>query len=257
MKLVNINSKVYKQAIQELFPEWYKCLMHNRNRDIKYFIKKRINFYPFQDLFLSGITDKLSCSSYIPSINFRMIEYQFRDINKSTYKIGLTIVNSIHEINHVNQCIIFFKGNDKNLINTPERKGKIYDKRKEGGENLECLLFGEIINSVNLLQCLYIMNEENYKQDLLKFRENFKNIRNIVASTDGETKFIKIKKGVFKKFYKESILEIKNIVKSIKYNEIFIPTMNIGKSNKNKKNVNYIPKRKCGLIGGGSLKDFP
>ena len=101
------------------------------------------------------------------------------------------------------------------------------------------------------------MNEENYKQDLLKFRENFKNIRNIVASTDGETKFIKIKKGVFKKFYKESILEIKNIVKSIKDNEDFIPTIHIEKSNKNQKNVNYIPKRKCGLIGGGSLKDCP
>ena len=63
--------------------------------------------------------------------------------------MGLTIINSYHEINHTNQSLIFFKGNDKNLLNTPEREGDEF-YRREGGENFECLLFGKIMGNINL-----------------------------------------------------------------------------------------------------------
>ena len=250
-----INSKVYKQAIKELFPNSYKCLLYNENRDIKQFIKKRIKFYPFQDLFISGITDKLSCYSYIPTINFEIVENLREPKNKGIYKIGLTIINLLHEINHANQCIIYFKTGNKNLLYTTERKEKIYSEKKENKENLECLLFGKNIFKVNLFQCLYIMNENNYKQNLKKFRENFENIKHIVEETNGNTKFIKIKKGIFKKFYEGAKLDIKNLMGEIKKNVGFIPSMIIGNSKIFQENDIYIPEKKCGLIGGGNIFD--
>ncbi len=250
-----IKSRVYKQAIKELFPNSYKSLLNNKCEDIKQYIKERIKFYPFQKLFLSGITDKLSCYSYIPTINFISFETKRATMNKGVYKIGLTIINSLHEINHNNQCILYFKGGNKRLLYTPERKQKIYKGKKEGGENLECLLFGEIITKVNLFQCLYIMNENNYKQNLNKFRENFENIRHIVEETNGNTNFIKIKKGIFKNFYEEAKNEIKNLLGQIKSNVDFIPSMIIGKLNKDKENDIFIPEKKCGLIGGRNIFD--
>ena len=176
-------------------------------------------------------------------------------INKNIYKIGLTIVNSLHEINHANQCIIYFKGSNKDSIYTPERKQKIYGGKKEGGENLECLLFGDIINNVDLFQCLYIMNEENYKQSLTEFRENFKNLKNIIKQTNGKTKFIEIKKGIFKKFYEQSKSEIQTLITKIQNDSNFIPAMTIGKSNKDLENENYLPEKKCLLIGGRKIYD--
>ena len=51
-------------------------------------------------------------------INFLLQESKKKGVSKinvytkKIYKFGLTIVNIIHEINHANQIIIFFKGNN-------------------------------------------------------------------------------------------------------------------------------------------------
>ena len=63
-----VDKKVYQQAIKKLFPNDYNSLISNNNEEIKQYIDERIKFCPFQDLDLSGITDKLSCYSFIPSI---------------------------------------------------------------------------------------------------------------------------------------------------------------------------------------------
>ena len=255
--LLNINnSNIYQQAIKILFPEYYQCLNSNENEDIKQFIKERIKFYPFQDLGLSGVTDKLSCYSFIPTIKFVVkddTDFRIRDENKSTYKIGLTIVNSFHEINHANQIIIFLKGNNKDLINSPERNIKEKENISEGGISFEYLLFGKIINKINLLECLYIMNEKNYEQNLDQFRNNFINIKDLVKKSKEKTEYIKIEKGIFKRFYDKSISEIKDIVDvlSKKANsDIDIPMMFIGKYNKSQEKKKYIHQKKCRLYGG-------
>ena len=250
-----VDSNVYKQAIKKLFPEHYNYL--NGNEDIKQHIKERIKFYPFQNLCLSGITDKLSCYTYIASINFIPIFILDSD-NEDTYKIGLTITNCIHEINHVNQILIYFKGNEKDLINSPERefeelrnkKGKV--NISEGGMSIEYILFGKSMTEINLLECLYIMNEENYDQDLKKFKENFMNIKEIVKESNGETKFIKIENGIFKSFYQKSIKEIESIITLLNTStNNFTPSMSIGKFNKNLNvEISNIPKKKCAVIGG-------
>lgn len=237
-----IDSNTYQQAIRQLFPNDYHYLIINNNEDIKTYINERIKFYPFENLGLSGITDKLGCYSYIPTINF------IGTILKNTYiyKIALTIINCTHEINHINQDLIYFKGNDKNLINTPEREGL----EREGGKNLEVLLFGKTLEDVDLFQSLYILNERNYKQDLLKFNENFLNIKNIIKSTNGTSNLINNNEGIFKELFEISKDELKFLIGLLKNDSDYIlPTMFIGKINQKKRGYkNKI--KKCGLLGG-------
>ena len=247
-----VDKNVYKQAIKQLFPEYYRSLTSNNNEEIKEYIDKRIKFYPFQKLDLSGITDKLSCYSFIPSINFLFEEYSnISNQNKETCKIGLTIVNSLHEINHANQVIIFFKGNNKDLINSPERIINENLSSTEGGFSLEYILFGDVISRINLFQCLYIMNEKNYEQELSQFRENFMKIQDIVIETKGETELIKIENGIFKRFYDNVIQDIKSLLSDLSDKTILaIPRIYIEKTNKIGDNKAYEPQKNCALFGG-------
>ena len=247
-----VDKNIYKQAIKQLFPEYYRSLTSNNNEEIKEYIDKRIKFYPFQKLDLSGITDKLSCYSFIPSINFLFEEYSnISNQNKETCKIGLTIVNSLHEINHANQVIIFFKGNNKDLINSPERIINENLSSKEGGFSLEYILFGDVISRINLFQCLYIMNEKNYDQELSQFRENFMKIQDIVIETKGETELIKIENGIFKRFYDNVIQDIKSLLSDLSDKTILaIPRIYIEKTNKIGDNKAYEPQKNCALFGG-------
>ena len=247
-----VDKNVYKQAIKKLFPEHYKSLTSNNNEEIKEYIDKRIKFYPFQKLNISGITDKLSCYSFIPSINFLFEEYSnISEQNKETCKIGLTIVNSLHEINHANQVIIFFKGNNKDLINSPERIINENLSSTEGGFSLEYILFGDVISRINLFQCLYIMNEKNYDQELSQFRENFMKIQDIVIETKGETELIKIENGIFKRFYDNVIQDIKSLLSDLSDKTILaIPRIYIEKTNKIGDNKAYEPQKNCALFGG-------
>ena len=253
-----IDTNVFQQALQEIFPDYYKILVYNNNKDLKQYINERIKFYPFQNLKISGITDKLSCYSYIPSINFQVSQkdIKIQKINEDTYKVGLTIVNSLHEEYHAIRVIIFFKGNNKIILFSPKRIiGKnnrgIDIELCEGGFHIEYLLFGRAVSTLDLFECLYIMNEDNYKQDINDFRENFKNIRKIVLDSKGDTDLIKIKNGIFKKFYDNSIEEIKSIIKELKKKASgFVPRIFVGKYNFDSEDEeDYIPKKKCGLMG--------
>ena len=249
IKLIDTN--IFQQAMQEIFQKYYNYLIYNKNADLKQYINERIKFYPFQDLNISGITDNLSCYSYIPSINFQIFhkKIQIQKINEDTYKIGLTILNLLKEEYNAIKAIIFFKGINKN----------IYKELNEGG--FHYLLFGKDISSLNLFECLYIMNENNYKQNINEFRENFNNIRNIVLNSKGNTEFIKIENGTFKKFYDNSIKEIESIITKLKKNNYsFIPRIFIEKYNNNdsedEEDEGFMPQKKCGLMGSRNRITF-
>ena len=255
-----VDKKVYKQVILKLFPEHYNCLITDSNEEIKQYIDERIKFYPYQNLGLSGLTDKLSCYSFIPSINFKLKEYEenkelkINDDTKKIYKFGFTIVNTIHEINHANQIIIFFKGNDKNLIDSPERNFEGNISSSEGGESLEYLLFGKKINRLNLFECLYILNEKNYEQDLNQFRENFIKINDIVKKTEGKTKLIKIREGIFANLYYNAIEDIHNLINDLKEEDILVPPqIYIEKSKAPIDDEIHIIREKCAVLGGRKL----
>ena len=233
-----VDSNVYKEAIKKLFPNYSEYLLQNDNEEIKFYINKRIKFYPFENINISGITDKLGCYTYLTTINFIGAKL----VNSQTYKVGLTVVNGFHEISHTNQNLIFYKGNDTKLLNTPEREGL----GKEGGNSLEYLLFGKLIQDIDLFQSLYILNENNYKQSLEKFKENFENIHKIVKETDGKSKLINIEDGIFKEFFNKN--DIAHFIGKLNDSNYVMPTMFIGKMNKNVNKYKNITK--CGIIGG-------
>ena len=225
-----VDSNVYKEVIKKLFPNHFKYLFQNNNEEIKFYIDKRIKFYPFENIGIYGMTDKLGCYTYLTTNNFIGPKL----VNPQTYKVGLTVMNIFHEINHIYQSIIFFKGNDTNLLNTTEREG------------LDIILFGKTIQKIDLFQSLYILNEKNYEQSLEKFRENFENILKIVKETDGKSDLINIEYAIFKEFFNKD--DINNFIIKLNDSHYIIPTMFMGKINKNQNKDNNIAK--CGIIGG-------
>ena len=189
-----INSNVYEKAITLLFPHNYKFILHENINDMQIFINNRLKFYPYQGLNNSGLTEKFSLYSYIPILFFD-IYCKNQDLENSL-KISAVIENSMLEINHINQDIIFFKGNDKNLFPTPKRKGL---KGENGGEYLEELLFGEKIKYLRILESLYILNEDNYAQNIEDFKQNFQNIYNNSIDFSQKKKYLRINEnGIFK-----------------------------------------------------------
>ena len=113
---------------------------------IKHYIDKKIKFYPFQDLSLS---------------------------------------NFIYEINHVNKCLIYFKGNIFDLINS----------KVNGREKINNIFYLE-----NWYELILIMNENNYEQNINEFRNNFINIRGIVKASKGQRNLSKLKREYLKAF---------------------------------------------------------
>ena len=191
-----VDSRVYKEAIEELFPDYHTNLLGINLDDIKECIKSRIKYYPYQRLENSGLTDKLSSILFIPVFLNVSAPLIFRPI----LKCGALIENTMHELNHLNQNIIYFRGNDKSLFYTPKRE---WLKEEDGGENTEEILFGDKIEMLKLLESFYILNELNYEQSLNDFRKNFQNFTNNNVDFSKKMKFIKCYKddAIFKEFF--------------------------------------------------------
>ena len=200
-----------------------------------------------QNLCFSGITDKLSCYAYIASINFNIeTKYKINKLNKDIYKICYTIVNIFHELYDAICSIIFIKGTNKNLIFSPKNSE---EEENEEHLNFIPLLFGKNIDKLDLLECLYIMNDINYKQNIKEFRKNFKKIRQIVKEAKGNTDFIKIKNDKFKKFYDNSIQDIEEIIQFLASKCITVKYKGTNNNDSEDEYEDYIP-NKCGIMGG-------
>ena len=67
----------------------------------------------------------------------------------------------------------------QNVISSLEKKKEPY-KSEESGNLVEFLLYNDFSQNMNLKQCLFLLNEENYKEtNLFKFRSAFKDIQTI------------------------------------------------------------------------------
>ena len=188
------NSNVYREAIIKLFPQYNKNLLEFSKKDIETCIKSRFKFYPYQDLGNCGATDKFSCYSYI------CVLFNIFSRNKKYYKVlrcGAVIDISLNELNHINQNILYYNENNKNLLNTP--KGK--DLK---GENFEEILFGKKLESLRLLECFYILNENNWNQTLEDFKKNFKSLYDNSIEYSEKIKYLKNNdnNAVFNEFFK-------------------------------------------------------
>ena len=57
-----------------------------------------------------------------------------------------------------------------------ELQKKNYKEKREGGRYLELLLFNDVLETVNLAQILYVLNESNYDKTLEDFKLGFENL---------------------------------------------------------------------------------
>lgn len=228
-----IKSKVYRKAIEQLFSSNSKSLLsENALKDLIYYINERIKFYPYQNLQNSGLTDKYSLYTYIPII-FPFSSFQ--EPISSIFKISGTFENSIHEINHVNQDMLYFKSNDVSLIKTPKREG--LRRGQEGGSNLEEILFGRKILNITLLEAIYIINEENFEQNLIDYKKNFESMRSYLIPLEVKKKYLRIN-GIFCHLCSNIDKDLKNANKN---NEVY--SMNTKSQNSDYEF--YFPKGKC------------
>ena len=118
----------------------------------------------------------------------------------SVLRCGAIVDIGLHELNHINQNILFFKENNQSLFSTPKREGL---EGKDGGENMEEILFGRKIETLRILESFYILNENNYNQSLNDFRANFKKLYDNSIEYSEKIKYLKNKNDVaiFKEFF--------------------------------------------------------
>ena len=174
--------------ISKVFQETFKFFYGN---EIKYpflddnikggekaskFFKKYIKFIPLKCLTTSAITEKFSMESYV-FLNSELISSIFNEnstveektISKALLN-GSFVVIIDHELNHNFHNYYYMTQNGKESIKTTRKKEFA---EREGGDNIERVLFGRVMNELTLRQALYILNEKNYSKSLNQFREEF------------------------------------------------------------------------------------
>ena len=170
------NSNVFKEAFKFLYPEYYKFPFKDE-KDTLNFLNKYYRFIPFNNLIAAGITEKFSLEIYYCLKKRAISPYQnmSNQMNKSIQKIlyrGAVVKTSCHEINHDFYNILLMKTNGKVPLETP-RKKYFDEKEREGGRNMEIILFNCKICKLSLIQCLYLLNEKNWNKNLQDFRRGF------------------------------------------------------------------------------------
>ena len=167
-------SNVFKEAFNFLYPDYYKFPFKNEN-DASNFLDKFYHFIPLKILRTAGITEKFSLETYyilkkrIIYISQYLNKNENQLINKILYK-GSVVKTSCHEINHNFYNIFLMHSNGMIPLKTPRKQ---HIKEREGGRNMEILLFNQKIYKLSIKECLYLLNEKNYQKNLKDFRNGF------------------------------------------------------------------------------------
>ena len=157
------------------------------------FIDKNFQFIPMKLDDINGLTDKYSMKIFISS--FLPKVFGTLDVTKDEQKLlreGLIVGITNHEIGHIFVLVNFFMENARISIETP-RKKSLEDDDSEGGYYIEYALYGRLLETINIEQALYLLNEKNYDKSFLEFQEGFNNIK----SED-----LKLE-GIFKDYFKD------------------------------------------------------
>ena len=173
---------------------------------------------------VNAVTEKFSMETYIflnrLSVFSNLTQPQKIISNEEQAVIkalinGSIIAIHIHELNHNFHNYYYYCKNGKEPLKTPR---KMYGNEREGGNNMERIFFGRVLNVLSLRQALFILNEENYKKPLNQFRQEFLELK------DFNCKPI----GIFKEYSKMSFdtIELSDFMvirfKSVEYNIKYI-----------------------------------
>lgn len=156
----------------------YKLL---NNRYLTEFIDNRLKFAPIRPFGCAAASDKLSLNTYICAkkrkifFNLNGEEGDLEDKEvEEILNTGNYVLIEEHEIFHLLDSIPYYENNCSLSIETPRKKN--YDGETEGGKYLELLLFNKVIESINLAEVLYILNERNYDKTLTDFKLGFEKL---------------------------------------------------------------------------------
>ena len=76
----------------------------------------------------------------------------------------------LDELNHDFYNYYYFQSNGTIPFSTPRKKNI---KRRDSGKYFELLLFEQKLKKINLVQALYLLNENNYNKTLYEFSQGF------------------------------------------------------------------------------------
>lgn len=184
------SSKVFKEAFQILYPDYFSYPFNNEKEALQY-INDNFHYIPFKSMRSKAVTERFTSEVYFFMQN-RDIDFQsnldkkIKELIKIIFYNGCAIKSNSHEMNHSFYNILFMNSNGLNPVDTP-RKNNI--EFNESGKNLEILLFERCLRRMTLAECMYILNEDNYNKNLEDFRKDFtkinKNIKNLKIKEDG------------------------------------------------------------------------
>ena len=159
-------------------------------KDAEKFLNEYLQFIPLKSETTLAVTEKYTMETYTllsnRSMNFNfnglIIDADSKEIIKKTLLNGSIIVINFHEINHNFHNYYFYSKNGEESFITPR---KVNMKEREGGKNMERILFGCVLNSLNYKQALYIMNENNYNKSLKEYQADFMKLKMEDIKFDG------------------------------------------------------------------------
>ena len=183
-KMKKFLAKIYcSNVIREAFNILYKDsgfrFPFKDEQDAEKFLKEYYHFTPLKSSKVAAITERFTLEIYYflgeknVIISGNHSDEIKKLINQVLYR-GACTKTSCHEINHEFYNLFFMHNNGLIPIETP-RKNNVNER--EGGKNIERLIFNRIVKKLTLLECLYLLNEKNYEKSLIKFREGFNELK--------------------------------------------------------------------------------
>ena len=169
------------------------------------FIKDNLNFLPMMNEEAHASTDKFTLGIYIylcPKLllhhpkNFDDNKYENK-LLLSGFMTGEIIKSGIHEINHDMYNIYYYHSNGIISLKTPRKRVNNINLR-ESGREIEILMFGSQVTSINIKQALYILNQKNYDKGIMEFQKGFIELNDCDLDITGEfADFNQIKNSQF------------------------------------------------------------
>ena len=254
----NIREMLSSEAISELFSQYanfndYNCPYSGDKEDG--FIKQTFDiifYFPIPFKKISGFTYKkfglifISNNNRFEKIlksNVQKIENEqfFQIINKMSF---FKVVH-IHEIISHYSCTIIHSNNNNIPINTPPNTLMDYEPMEkyseialnhDGGDKGECIMFGNKIKYIYTNGALYIINNNNYNNNLKEFRNEFIK-KNIFKKGDIFDFSVESEKNQLIKEFIRQFFGTKNNQKSIKLNKYNISSFRIIENSKGNMDV--------------------
>lgn len=172
------NKKVFEGFFQNIF----------KKNSIKQLMKKifpylRVN-YIVDEKFISDFFEKIRGYNFHPRIHcgetmLATLEIFIKGYFENTIPrsdicaVASYIIIIFHEFAHYMRLYLYHLTRDETY-----RRSINLGENDEIGDYLETLLFGDKINFINLIQAIYILDENNYNDTYNSFKEGFEKIKN-------------------------------------------------------------------------------